>query len=374
MSIYKPTGSNIWWVSITHPRHPRLRRSTGTDDRQQAQRVHDEIKAQLWSTDAPNSFHWSDAVLAWTTAEQRSESELLSLRKFSRYFSDRALARVTGTDVEAALSFCETAGTYTRYRTMIVAILNVAKKRKWLSEVPDIPTRRDKKKKTPKWITRDQWSKLHDCLPAHLRGPAVVAINTGLRQSNVFGMRWADVDLDRRVITVRAEDIKDNDGLAVPLNDDAVAAIKAQEGVHPEFVFTYRGRPIRKPKAGFYDACVRAGLGSYASRGGSAPPTHGGRGTVPGSDGSTPGEARDDERGVRYYGFTWHGFRHTWATWHAQNGTPLEVIQKLGGWDDLRMVMNYAAHSPGFLAQYASNVALPKQAAAKRTKTPTKKA
>jgi integrase len=59
--------------------------------------------------------------------------------------------------------------------------------------------------------------------------------------------------------------------------------------------------------------------------------------------------------GGSYQGFTWHGFRHTWATWHVQNGTPLDVLQKLGGWSDLRMVMNYAHHAPGFAAGFVGN-------------------
>ena len=54
--------------------------------------------------------------------------------------------------------------------------------------------------------------------------------------------------------------------------------------------------------------------------------------------------------------FTWHGFRHTWATWHVQNGTPLGVLQKLGGWADLRMVMNYAKFSADFVAEFVNNV------------------
>ena len=317
MSLYKRKNSDIWWVNISHPNHPRVRRSTFTADREEAQRIHDQIRAELWSTPKTVAgLTWGKAVNAWLDIEERSESELLSLRKFGRYFADRKLSQITGLDIANALSFCQTAGTYTRYRTMIVAILNVAKKRKWLAEVPDIPVRRDKKKKTRKWITPEQWEKLHDELPAHLRAPAVFALNTGLRQSNVFGLRWKDVDLGRKLVVVYAEDIKDNDHLAVPLNDDAVAAIQTCQGVHDEFVFTYRGKPIGKPKAGFNDACTRAG--------------------VP--------------------GFTWHGFRHTWATWHVQNGTPLEVLQRLGGWADLRMVMNYAQFAPGFAAQFVNNV------------------
>ena len=44
-----------------------------------------------------------------------------------------------------------------------------------------------------------------------------------------------------------------------------------------------------------------------------------------------------------------------WASWHAQNGTPLDVLRKLGAWGSLQMVDRYAHLSPGYLAQYANN-------------------
>ena len=91
------------------------------------------------------------------------------------------------------------------------------------------------------------------------------------------------------------------------------------------YVFTFRGKRIHDVKTSFMAACVRAGLGTYETEDGG------------------------------YEGFTWHGFRHTWATWHAQNGTPMEVLQKLGAWSDPRMVQLYAHHSPGHLASYANN-------------------
>lgn len=317
MSLYKQTGSEIWWVSISVPGHPRVRRSSGVTDRVEAQRFHDEVKAGLWSAPkVKGRKSWGDAVVAWTTIEDRSKSELLSLRKFGRTFGDPPLDRITGEQIEVALKFCKTAGTYTRYRTMIVAILNNAIKRKWLREMPDIPTRNDKKKKVRMWLTHEQWDKLYEALPEHLKAPAVFALNTGLRQANVFGLCWSEVDLERALVVVEAEDTKDNDHLAVPLNDDAIEALKSQVGKHADFVFVYRNKPLLKPKAGFKDACVRAGIPE----------------------------------------FTWHGLRHTWATWHIQNGTPLEVLQKLGGWSDLRMVMNYAHHAPGFAAQFVNNV------------------
>lgn len=361
MPLYKQKNSDIWWISLNHPDHPRLRRSSGTTDRKEAQRIHDELKAELWKV-APISHGktWGSAVEAWLAVEDRSESELLSLRKFGQHFRDRPLSQVDGASIERALPFCKTAGTYTRYRTMIVAILNVARKRKWLRELPDIPVRKDKKKKTREWITHEQWERLYAELPEHLKAPARLAVTTGLRQANVFGLRWADVDLERRTVVIYPEDAKGGEGIAVPLNDEAVETLQAQVGVHPEFVFAYRGRPMVKPRAGFTDACVRAGLGSYRA-GGAAGKGSGrvDRSTVDAADGvRRAAGARDgsaSEEAAGYTGFTWHGLRHTWATWHVQNGTPLDVLQKLGSWSDLRMVMNYAHHAPGYLAQFANN-------------------
>jgi hypothetical protein len=53
--------------------------------------------------------------------------------------------------------------------------------------------------------------------------------------------------------------------------------------------------------------------------------------------------------------FRWHDLRHTWASWHVMAGTPLEVLQKLGGWSSLAMVLRYAHLAPDHLAGYADN-------------------
>ena len=319
MSLYKRPGSNLWWAAITLPGRRRLRQSTGETNEVQAQKRHDELKAALWNEEpALSGATWGKAVDAWVAAEERSDSEVLSLLKFGRVFPDRLLRSVTPEAINEALSFCKTAGTYTRYRTMLAAILNLAGvKLKLMS-------RRDKKKKTRDWLTHEQWAKLYAELPAHMRPMAEFAVSTGLRQSNVLGLTWSRVDLVRKVVWVEAEDMKADQALAIPLSKEALNVLKHQEGHHPEFVFTYRGKPTKEVKTAFIAACIRSGVGRINSCG-------------------------------LYQGFTWHGLRHTWATWHIQNGTPIEVLQKLGGWSDLRMVMNYSHHSPGHLASFADN-------------------
>jgi len=52
--------------------------------------------------------------------------------------------------------------------------------------------------------------------------------------------------------------------------------------------------------------------------------------------------------------FRWHDLRHTWASWHAQDGTPLHVLQELGGWKSAEMVRKYAHLSTVHLADFVN--------------------
>jgi site-specific recombinase XerD len=53
---------------------------------------------------------------------------------------------------------------------------------------------------------------------------------------------------------------------------------------------------------------------------------------------------------------SFHTLRHTWASWHVMAGTPLEVLQQLGGWSGMDMVLKYSHLAPGYLARYAGNI------------------
>ena len=107
-----------------------------------------------------------------------------------------------------------------------------------------------------------------------------------------------------------------------------------------EWVFPYKGKgrakgkPVSKIKTAWQLAMERAGLGRFER--------------VLDADGKLISK--------QWHGdFTWHGLRHTWASWHVMAGTPLEVLQKLGGWADLKMVQKYAHLAPEYLAGYADN-------------------
>jgi integrase len=333
VSLYQV--GETWYVYITH-NGERIRRSAGTSDKKAAQRYHDELKASLWAQTArPSGKTWADACIAWLTAAERSESDRYSLRALE--FTDRAIIHCTVDDLEDAIG-PKAPATFNRIATIINAILQTAVEKGWLEKAPRIK-KREVKAGDYRFLTLEEWQRLLAELPEHLKAPARFAIATGLRQANVLGLQWNKVDLVRRVAWVRPEDTKSNKPIGIPLSDDAVAVLREQIGKHTEWVFPYKGRgrkeggPVGKIKTAWHLALERAGLGRYKRW-----------------------ETPDGKKHKKWEGdVDWHTFRHTFASWHVMSGTPLEVLQKLGGWSDLRMVMRYAHLAPDYVAQYANN-------------------
>lgn len=309
MSLYKV--GETWYIYITH-QGERIRRSAGTADKRQAQKRHDQLKAELWQRRGAGRT-WFDAIRLWLGEASRDEADRYRLRALG--IGDIPLERITAQLVEEKLAG-KRAANWQRYRNLVLAVLNTARRAGWLEEAPRIAS-----KKPPagriRWLTRDEWARLYIQLPPHLQPLARFAIATGLRQRNVTHLEWNQVDIARRVAWIHPDQAKGRKAIGIPLSDEAVDVLAAQVGQDQRWVFPYRGKPIGKIKTAWGKALKRAGI--------------------------------ED--------FTWHDLRHTWASWHITAGTPLEVLQKLGGWSDIRMVLRYAHLAPEHLAGFANNYA-----------------
>jgi integrase len=65
---------------------------------------------------------------------------------------------------------------------------------------------------------------------------------------------------------------------------------------------------------------------------------------------------RDALKRAGIEGVCWHMLRHTWASWHVQKGTPLYVLQELGTWESVEMVMRYAHLTSEHLREHAERI------------------
>ena len=327
MSLYKRKDSPFWWVKLTVGGR-RVSQSSGTTNKRQAQEFHDKRKAELWEQErlgVKPRHTWDEAVLRYLGEEVGKKSikaTMVHLRWLQPRLEGMVLADITRDVVDslkqAGQSENVTTATVNRRIQVVRGILRRAcLEWEWLDKLPRFRLLKESQGRV-RYLTREEAARLMAELPEHLQAMARFSLATGLRQSNVTGLRWAKVDLERAAAWVEAAEAKGKRAIPVPLNTEAIEVLKEQAGKHPEWVFTYRGKPVKfqtSTKA-WRKALERAGI--------------------------------ED--------FRWHDLRHTWASWHAQDGTPMHALQALGGWQTPAMVQRYAHLGMDDLKRYADRV------------------
>ena len=196
MSLYKNKTSQYWFVRISL-NGQRIRRSTGTANKTEARRIHDEIKAGLWEQQESGlkkiaCYTWQDAVIAWLKNQPRGLPDRYRLRSFSLPL-DSDLGSITPADIIPHLPKTSPA-TYNRMVALVLAILNHAKTEDLISFVPVLKKKKVNESRI-RWLTLDEWERLEKELPDHLKAMAGFALATGLRKANVTGLvtnmrRW----------------------------------------------------------------------------------------------------------------------------------------------------------------------------------------
>jgi integrase len=325
MSLRKRGG--IWWIDVRAPHGERVRRSTGTANKALAQEAHDRFKSELWRIgnlgDRPRRT-WNDAVVRWLKEQSHkatAREDVAKLRWLDQFLGGKELLAITRPTIdritEAKLALGHSNATVNRMLELIRAILRkCVNEWEWLDRAPAVRLLKEPVRRI-RFLTRDEAQRLLAVLPEHLGDMAAFSLATGLRAANVTGLQWSQVDLPRALAWVHPDQAKARRAIAVPLNAEALALVQKQIGKHATHVFSYRGKPITQVSTkAWYAALERAGI----------------------SD------------------FRWHDLRHTWASWHVQNGTPLFALQEMGGWESPEMVRRYAHLAADHLSPYAQRL------------------
>jgi integrase len=198
-------------------------------------------------------------------------------------------------------------------------MLNLCVSWEWLDKVPKLPKDHEPKVRV-RWENQETIAALIRVMTLPwMRDAALVAVSTGVRESELFGLTPAHIDLAQRNAWVMHEHAKSKRARAVPLNDDACAVIERRLHQNKQYVFT---RDTGNRRITRHDYCV----------------------------------FKRACRDVGIEDFRWHDLRHTWASWHVQQGTPLMVLKELGGWETLEMVQKYAHLAPSHIAAHANTV------------------
>jgi integrase len=194
-------------------------------------------------------------------------------------------------------------------------MLRHAHRRGLVEAVPELPMLKMEHQDFD-FLTFEEAPRLVAAAAGEWRTMILVAWKTGLRQGELLGLRWEDVDLVAGVLRVRQALVrerittpKSRKPREVGLTGEVVTALKAHRHLRGELVFSQPdGTPWSNNKAWrpLESACKRAGM--------------------------------------RRIG--WHVLRHTFASHLVMRGVGIKTVQELLGHATIQMTMRYAHLSP----------------------------
>lgn len=232
---YRRKDSPIWWVSYTDANGKRVRRSTGTSNRKEADALESKWKLQAfrvrqWDEEPSHSF--DELLLGYlknTQSEKRSaERDRYIARHLRSFFEERELESFNALDVRAYVQSRKAAGTspstINRELAMLSSVITYAR-REWEWNIPNpvIGRKLRQPEGRVRWISREKAAVLITAAESEPKAPHLaafirLALHTGCRKQELLGLEWTRTDLQRRLLFLEAEHTKTARRRTVPIN------------------------------------------------------------------------------------------------------------------------------------------------------------
>ncbi len=148
----------------------------------------------------------------------------------------------------------------------------------------------------------------------YLTPMVLIAMNTGLRQGELFSLRWDHVDLDKAMITVAGDKAKSGKTRHIPLNSSTLLALKTwnKQCSNYELVFPNKeGKQIDNVRKSWCRVLKKSNITN----------------------------------------FRWHDLRHHFASRLVMAGVDLNTVRELLGHSDLTVTLRYAHLAPEHKAE-----------------------
>ena len=168
-------------------------------------------------------------------------------------------------------------------------------------------------------LTAEEFNQLIEELPHHLAPIVYLGYYTGMRLGEILGLTWKRVDMKEGFIDLEPVDTKTSEPRRIYFNDVLWSVFRKASKVRRidhDFVFTFKGKPIKSVRKGFTSACTRAGI----------------------------------------VDLHFHDLRHTFNTNMRKAGTDRTVIMKLTGHKTLAMFNRYNTVDQGDAVKAMKNL------------------
>ena len=325
--LYRRQDSPYWWVKIVLPDGRQVCRSTRLKVLADAEEYLIRLKAEAYEaarTGIPVECNWQDAVVQYledNADKRRLFYDQAHFQKLDPYLRGYRLRDI---NMNALRPFIQDRkqkdgvanGTINRALEVVRHVLNMARDDwGWIARVPKIRMLKEPKRRV-RFLKDEEADRLMLALPEHMVPVVRYALATGCRMTEILRLEWSRVDLGRRVSWLEAGTTKNGEGRGVPLNRDAILALRSVQGLHKRWCFTYQGKRMEAIGSSWKRSLKRAGIEK----------------------------------------FRFHDLRHTWASWHVMKGTSLQELMELGGWKSYEMVLRYAHLAPEHLSDAAARI------------------
>jgi site-specific recombinase XerD len=258
---------------------------------------------------------WSFRRLADEAIKQKSlrlaalsiETDRIRLGQLSPLIGGIPFDRVTTERIEETLGALKRSGlsnsTVNRYRSFISTVFTFALATGRVSANPASRVKRYKENDARvRWLRPEEEDRLRKCISVdYHRWEFDLALHTGMRRGEQFGLKWKDCDLERGILTVKGKTGRRH----IVANDTAIGTLKrlSRYTGEKEFVSPDNdGSAQRDWRTWFEHACDEAAV--------------------------------DD--------FHWHDLRHTFASRLVMAGVDIRTVQELLGHKSIVMTMKYA--------------------------------
>lgn len=308
----------IWWISVGG-----VRQTSGTTDRERAKALEHKLNAEAW--DRRNGLiipSWEQACLSWMDNNPVAAAKYHNV-KYSNWWKEhlkgKRLDAITPALVHKivadnfAISLTQAVGANATANGYVGFVGKIIRYGSNLN--PQLPYYK-KPGGRERWLTVDEWKTLSAVMDADLRDISMFGMATGLRQANDMGFRWDWIKGDTAILPPSVT--KTDKPYGIPLNKTAQAVIESRRKAtirHPDLVFLNGGKPWYRV------SLCRA--------------------------------TRDAVEGAGIEAFTYHCYRHTFASWLAQRGVSEAIRARLGCWSTNSQTDKYSHFDVESLRPYS---------------------
>ena len=245
-------------------RGTRIRESTGTGEIVKAQellakRIEEIRAAQLYGVRPDRTFRAAATKFLNENQHKRSiDDDALHLSQLDPFIGNLFLKQVHLDSLQPFIASrradCVKTTTINLALGTVRRILNLAASEwrdergmTWLEHATKIKLLPVKDKRAPYPLSRDEQAALFQELPDYLARISLFKVNTGLREQEVCGLKWADEievpELNTSVFLIEGDKVKNGQDRLVVLNRVARSVIDSVRGQHPEYVFVRFPKP-----------------------------------------------------------------------------------------------------------------------------------